>query len=70
VLEHGAGGDLGENGAAQLEPVDQRVERGGQHVPVGGLRVGTVASCERNPDAAEHGDAADARVHLDSSSVA
>ena len=36
VLEHGAGGDLAEDLALEAEARHQRVERGGQHVLVGG----------------------------------
>ena len=56
VLEHGAGGDLAEALAGEPEALDQAVERRGQHVLVGGLRVGAVRAGERDPVAAEDGD--------------
>ena len=57
VLEHGAGGDLAEPLALEVEALDQPVERDGQHVVVGGVRVGGVRARERDAVAAEDGDA-------------
>jgi hypothetical protein len=53
VLEHGAGHDLVDGLAGEPEAGDQAVERAGEHVLVGRLRVGAVGSGKRNPVAAE-----------------
>ena len=56
VLEHGAGDDLAGALALQPEAGDEPVERGGEHVLVGGLGVGAVRAGERDPVAAEDRD--------------
>ena len=57
VLEHRAADHRAELLARQVEPVDQAVERGGEHVLVGGVRVRAIGPGEGNPVAAEDGDA-------------
>src|SRR5207237_1540151 len=64
VLEHGARRNLADHGAAQAEPIGQRIEGGGEHVLVGGLRVCAVLPRKRNPDAAEHRDRSDTWVRF------
>ena len=56
VLEHGAAGDLAERLAAEREALDQPVERGGEHVLVGGARVDGVRAREWDSVAADDGD--------------
>ena len=56
VLEHRAADDGAELLARQVEAIDQPAQRGGEHVLVGGVGVGAVRACERNPVAAEDGD--------------
>ena len=63
VLEHGAGDDLAEPLALEAEAGDQAVERGGQHVLVGRVRVGAVGAGERDAVAADDGDPAGLGVH-------
>ena len=58
MLEHGAGGDLAEALAGQPEPGDEALQRRGEHVLVGGVRVGAVGPGERDAVAAEDGDPA------------
>ena len=70
VLEDGARGDLAEALALEAEAGDEAVERGGQHVLVGGLRVGAVRARERDPVAAEDGDGTCLLVHLSSTTQA
>ncbi len=53
VLEDGAGDDLAELLALQPEAGDQPVERRGEHVLVGRLRVGGVGAGERDAVAAD-----------------
>ena len=60
VLEHRPRGHLSEHLALQAEAVDQPVERRGQHVVVGGVRVGGVRPREGDAVAAQHGHATDA----------
>ena len=62
VLEHGAGGHLAHPLTRQAEPGDQALERGGQHVLVGGPRVGAVGAGERDAVAADDGGAAGLRT--------
>ena len=57
VLEHRAGDDLAEPLALQAVAGDQAVDRGGQHVLVGRGRVDGVRARERDPVAADDGDA-------------
>src|SRR6202012_913027 len=49
--------------ALEAEAVDQPVERGGEHVLVGRVRVLLVGARERDPVAADHGDPAGLAVH-------
>src|SRR4029079_11407658 len=56
VLEDGAAGHLAEALAVEPIAVDQAVESGGQHVLVGGVRVGAVGAREGDPVAADDGD--------------
>ena len=49
VLEDGTGDHFTDFLAAQAGPVDQAVQRGGEHVGVGGVPVGLVLPGERNP---------------------
>ncbi len=56
VLQHGAGHDLAEPLALEVVAGDEPVERGGQHVLVGGMRVLRVRARERDAVAADHGD--------------
>ena len=56
--------DLAEALLLQAEAVDQPVERGRQHVLVGGVRVGAVRAREGNPVAADHGHPAWRVDHL------
>ncbi len=58
MLEHRAADHGAEPLALEVEPVDQPVERGGEHVLVGRVGVGAVGACEGNPVAAEDGDPA------------
>ena len=53
VLEHGAGDDLAEALALQPEARDEPVERRGEHVLVGRVRVGAVGAGEGDPVAAD-----------------
>ena len=63
VLEDGAAGDLAERLALQAEAVDEAVERGSEHVLVGGVRVDAVGAREGDAVAAEDGDPAGFGVH-------
>ena len=58
MLQDGAGDDLAEPLALQREALDEPVERRGQHVEVGRVRVRPVGARERDPVAADDGDAA------------
>ncbi len=58
VLQDGAAGDLAERLALEAEAVDQPVERGGEHVLVGRVRVLGVGAREGDPVAADDGDPA------------
>ena len=57
VLQHRAGDDLAQPLALEREALDEPVERRGQHVLVGRVRVGPVRARERDPVAADDGDA-------------
>ena len=63
VLEHGAGDDLTDALALEAEPGDQAVDGGGQHLLVGRRRVDGVRAGERDPVAAQDGDATSLRFH-------
>ena len=64
VLEHRAGHDLAEPLAPQLEPVDQAVDGGGQHLLVGDAGVDGVGAGERDAVAADDGDRAGGGLHV------
>ena len=57
MLQDGARDDLAEPLALEREALDEPVERRGQHVLVGRVRVGPVGPREGNPVAADDGDA-------------
>jgi hypothetical protein len=63
VLEHGAGDHLTEPFTFEAEPGHQAVDRGGEHVLVGRIGIDRVGAGERDPVAADHGDATGAGVH-------
>ena len=58
VLEHGAGDDLAEALTLEAEAGGQAVDGRGEHLLVGGAGVDGVRPGERDPVAAEDGDAA------------
>ena len=62
VLEDRTGHHLTEPDAGEVEPCDQPVDRGREHVLVAGRRVGTVGPGERDPVAAEDRHPAEGRV--------
>ena len=56
MLEHGAGDDLADALALEAEAPDETVDRGGEHVLVGGLGVRAIRAGEGDPVAADdHG---------------
>ncbi len=61
VLEHGAGGNFADPLVLQAEARDQPVQRGGQHVLVGGLGVGAAGPGERDAVAADDDGLAELR---------
>ena len=64
VLEHRPGHDLAEPLAPQLEPVDEAVDGGGQHLLVGDAGVDGVGPGERDAVAADDGDRAGGGLHV------
>ncbi|GAA5047528.1 hypothetical protein GCM10023318_14140 [Nocardia callitridis] len=58
ALEHGAADDQAEALTLQAEPADQTVQRRGEHVLIGGMRICLVGASERNAIAANNGDGA------------
>ena len=64
VLEHGAGDRLAEALVLEREAGHEAVERGLEHVLVGGLGVGPVRAGEGDPVAADHGGLADCGVDV------
>ena len=56
VLEDGAGDNLADDLTLESEPGDQAVDRGGQHVLVGGRRVDGVGAGERDSVAPDDGN--------------
>jgi hypothetical protein len=66
MLEHRTGDDLADDLALETEPGDESVDRGGQHLLVGDARVDAVGPGERDPVAAEDGDATGRGLHVGS----
>ena len=63
VLEHRAGDDLPDPLALEAEAGDQAVQRGGQHLLVGGVGVDGVGAGEGDAVAAQDGDPTGLRDH-------
>ena len=56
MLDHRAGGDFADALALQAEALDQRAQRGGEHVLIAGLVVRTIGAREGNARAADDRD--------------
>ena len=56
VLEHRAGGELADALTREVVPLHEPVERGGEHLLVGGVGVDRVGARERDAVAADHRD--------------
>ena len=65
VLEHRAADTAPSRSPGKIEPVDQPVQGGGEHVLVGRVGVGAVGAGEGNAVAAEDRDASAGRLLSD-----